>query len=71
VSHIEGVDVGRAALEEAVGEPTGGSAGVEGPLSGGGDREAVEGGVELQSTAADEGRRRGQDEDGFVGGDEA
>jgi hypothetical protein len=71
VSHIEGVDVGRATLEEAVGEPSRGGAGIEGPASGGGDREAAEGGVELQPAAADEGWRRGQDEDGFVGGDEA
>ena len=58
VADVDGVDVGRAALEQAVGEAAGRGAGIEGAPAGDGDGEAVQCGLELVATAADVGRRR-------------
>ena len=58
VPDVDGHDLRRAPLEEAVGEATCGGAGVEGPAAGDVDREVAQGGVQLLSTPADEARRR-------------
>ena len=53
VAHVDRVDVGRAALEQAVGEAAGGGSGIEGAPAGDGDGEAVQCGLELAAAAAD------------------
>ena len=58
VAHVDRVDVGGAAVEEAVREASGRRPGIEGVAPGDGDGEAGEGRIELQAATADEGRGR-------------
>jgi hypothetical protein len=51
---IDRVDMGRAVLEEAIGEAAGGGAGIEGSPSLGGDCETLQGALEFLTTPADE-----------------
>ena len=71
VADVDGVDVGRAALEQAVGEAAGRGPGIEGAPAGDGDREAVQCGLELEAAPADVGRRGPEQDDGLVRGDQA
>ncbi len=54
VAHVHGHHRGRPPLQEAVGEPAGGGAGVEGPPAGHVDAEAGQRGLELLAPPADE-----------------
>ena len=68
-AHVDGVDLGRAALEQAVGEAAGGGPHVEADEAGGIDAEVVERTFELESAAAHEAGRP-VEVDLSVGGDE-
>ena len=68
VPDVDGVDLRRPALEEAVGEATGGRARIErraGRSTSTAKR--VEGGIELLAAPADEAGRRAEELDGLVG----
>ena len=68
--HVDGQHRGGAALQEAVREPAGGGAGVEGPEAGHVDGEPVECGVQLLAAAGNEAGGRRLEMDGLVGGHE-
>ncbi len=70
VADVEGDDLGGAALEQAVGEPSGRGATVEHAQPGDVDGEVVECGIELLAAAADEARRRAGHREVVDGGDE-
>jgi hypothetical protein len=70
-AHVDRHHVGRSPLQQAVGEPTGGRAGVERDAPGGIDREPLEGGVELLASSADEARSRALEGQGVTGVDHA
>ena len=67
VADVEGHDVGRAALQQAVGEPPGRRADVERPTAGDVDAEVVERGVELLAASTDEPWSRPGDGDPLAG----
>ncbi len=66
MTHVDGVDAGRPALEQAVGEPAGRRADVDGAAALDGDGEALERSIELLATATDERRRRPDEGDRLV-----
>ena len=67
VADVDGHDVRRAPLQDAIGEPARGRPGVEDTAAPGVDAEAVEGGGQLLPAPADEGRRIALHDDGLVG----
>ena len=71
MTDVDGVDVRGGALEQAVGETTGGRSGVEHPPAGDDDAEVGQRGVELVAASADEGRGGVEQHDRFVRRDEA
>jgi hypothetical protein len=70
VPHVDGPDLGRAVLQETVGEPAGGGTGVETAATGNVEAELLEGRLELGTAPADVPGRRAEHHDRLVGGDE-
>ena len=66
---VDGGDVCGATLQKAVSESTGGSADVEAGSAGDVDLPVIEGGLEFEATATDEGHVFAEKADGGVGGD--
>ncbi len=66
-SHIDRDHLARTSLEQAVGEPTGRRAGVEGAEAPHVERECVEGGIELLAATRHEAGRRTGEANGFLG----
>ena len=64
MADVHGIDMGRAALEQAVGEAAGRGARIEGAPVDDGDREPISGGLELAAASAHEGRGGPEQDDG-------